>query len=112
MDGYAGPVAVRLWNGERVIGKAGAPCTLVFNRPSALRDLILRRDPVRLAEDHLSGAVDVEGNMELLFSLTDFLLNAGWSLQQRLAALWNAARLPSARHHDSMHGVRADRSAR
>ncbi|GMQ88419.1 MAG: class I SAM-dependent methyltransferase [Gammaproteobacteria bacterium] len=112
MGGYSGPVAVRLWNGETIIGKPGAPCTLVFNHPWALRDLILHRDLIRLAEDHLAGAIDVEGDMESLFSLTDFLLNAGWPLKQRLAALWNAWQLPSGHFHENSREVSAGHSAR
>lgn len=30
LAGYGGPVAVRLWNGERIHGAADVPCTLVF----------------------------------------------------------------------------------
>ncbi|VAW73789.1 Cyclopropane-fatty-acyl-phospholipid synthase [hydrothermal vent metagenome] len=112
MKNYSGPVAVRLWNGEVVIGSSGAPCTVVFNHPQALRDLILHRDLVRLAEDYQSGAIDVEGDMESLFSLTDFMLNAGWSLKQRLTAFWNAWRLPSGHAQDSSHEMRAGRGAR
>jgi cyclopropane-fatty-acyl-phospholipid synthase len=112
MKDYTGPVAARLWNGETVIGRPDAPCTVVFNHPRPLRDLILHQDLVRLAEDYLSGAIDIEGNMESLFSVTDFLLGASWSLKQRLDALWNAWRLPSARFHDSSHEVRAGHAAR
>ncbi|GMQ89651.1 MAG: class I SAM-dependent methyltransferase [Gammaproteobacteria bacterium] len=111
-EGYTGPVAVRLWNGETIIGEPGAPCTLVFNHPWALRNLILHRDLIRLAEDHLAGAIDVEGDMESLFSLTEFLLNAGWPLKQRLSALWNALQLPSGHFHDGSREVRAGHGAK
>ncbi len=95
MRTYTGPVAIRLWNEKPVIGKPAAPCTLVFRHPRALRDLVLHRDIMRLAESHLEGAIDVEGDMELLFGLGVFLQQTGWSLKQRLTALWNALRLPS-----------------
>lgn len=42
MNEYAGPLALRLWNGETVVGAPDAPCTVTFNHPSVLRDLILR----------------------------------------------------------------------
>ncbi|GMR21180.1 MAG: C17 cyclopropane fatty acid synthase CfaB [Gammaproteobacteria bacterium] len=112
MKDYSGPVAVRLWNGETVIGEPGAYCTVVFNHPRALRDLVLHQDLVRLAEDHLAGAIDIEGDMESLFSLTEFLQHASWSLKQRLAVLWNALRLPSDHVHDGSREVRAGRRAR
>jgi len=100
MADYTGPVAVRLWNRETVIGKPGALCTLVFNHPRVLRDLILHRDLIRLAEHHLSGTIDVEGDMELLFSLTGFLQTTRWSFKQHMAALWNALQLPFRLYHD------------
>jgi len=112
MKDYTGPVAIRLWNGETIIGGFDATCTVVFNQPWALRDLILRQNLDRLAEDYLSGAIDIEGDMESLFSLIEFLLNADWALKQRLTALWNGWRLPSGPLHDGSRDVRAGRGTR
>lgn len=50
--------------------------------------------------------------MESLFSLIALLLNTGWPLRQRFAALWNVCRLPSGDFHDGSREVRAGRSAR
>ena len=112
MRDYTGPVAVRLWNGETVSGERDAPCTIVFRRPRALRDMILHHDLLRMAEDYLSGDIDVEGDMESLFSLTEYLQNTGWSTQQRLAALWNAWKLPAGSSGHGLDGVRAARGTR
>ncbi|MCO6414509.1 MAG: class I SAM-dependent methyltransferase [Thiogranum sp.] len=109
---YRGPVAIRLWNGETVIGSHDSPCTLVIQNARALRDLVLYRDLVRLAETHLSGAIDVEGDVETLFSLTEFLSNNDWSYKQQLCALWYALRLPAERLDDVFRDARAARSAR
>lgn len=112
MAGYDGPVAIRLWNGETVVGERDAPCTLVFHHPGALRELILHGDLLRLAEAHLAGAADVEGDMETLFSLTGFLLAARWSWWRRAALLWHALQLSGGRLDPASTEARASRAAR
>lgn len=107
---YRGPVAIRLWNDETVIGSQDAPCTIVFHNARALRDLLLYRDLVRLTEAHLSGDIDVEGDIEILFSLAEFLSHTDWSLRQKFVALRHAIRLPSERLDNASRGVRFDRS--
>jgi cyclopropane-fatty-acyl-phospholipid synthase len=109
---YRGPVAIRLWNGETVIGPHDAPCTLVFCNARALRDLVFYQDLVRLAEVHLSGDIEVEGDIETLFSLTEYLSGTNWSPRQKFLALWHAFRLPSQRLDDTPRGARADQSAK
>ncbi len=95
LAGYDGPVAVRLWNGERVHGKADAPCTLVFNQPSVLRHLVLHRDLAHLAESFLAGALDVEGDMESLFDLADHACGLHFSWPDKWRLLRQALRLPA-----------------
>jgi len=96
MQGYSGPIGIRLWNGEMAVGNEKARCVLSFARPSALRELILHRDLLRIAESHLSGGIEAEGDLEALFSLAEFFRRANWSLPRRLSAAWAAWRLPSA----------------
>ena len=112
LGNYRGAVAVRLWNGETIIGEPAAGCTLVFNQPQALRSLITNRDLARLTEDHLSGGIDVEGDMVSLFNLGEFLKQEKWPLKQRLAMLWDAWRLPTNLQHDDTHALRAKPEAR
>ena len=92
--GYQGPVAVRLWNGETVIGSPEARCTLVLRHPAALRELVLRRDVKRLGEAYLAGHIDVVGDIETVFSLSDHLAELQLGASQRLALLGQALRLP------------------
>lgn len=95
LENYHGPVALRLWNGETVIGDNAARCTIVFRHPAVLRDLVLHHDPVRLAEAHLASEVDVVGDMEVLFDLGGYLYYFTPSWYKRLQALWCALRLPN-----------------
>ena len=94
LEGYQGPVAVRLWDGSFAHGGAGAPVVLAFERPAPLRDLVLHADLFRLAEAYLAGEVDAEGDMETLFDLVEFLRHRHWSCPERLRLLHRALRLP------------------
>lgn len=61
---YPGGIDVRLWDGHMVsLGVAPSRFTLVFNDPARFRELMLHRDPLRLAEAHCSGEVEIEGSI-------------------------------------------------
>jgi len=93
---YQGPVAIRLWDGELAIGNDNAPCTVVFHQPSMLRSLILHRNVMHLAEAHLAGQGDIEGDAEILFDLMGHMrdLVLPWSVKWRVVRL--ALSLPGA----------------
>ncbi len=112
MDGYAGPVALSL-GGEPVIrGPAQAACRLRFNDPGVIRDLVLRRDLARLAEAYLGGSIDVEGDMEALFSLASHLEGLHLSTSTRLFLIRQALRLPAAQRVEPERSPPASRSHR
>lgn len=96
---YHGPVAIRLWDGELAIGGEDAPCTVVFHQPSMLRNLILYRNVVHVAEAYLAGDADIEGNAESLFDLVCYMrdLELSWSIKWRVTRLTYG--LPGKRHH-------------
>lgn len=112
LAGYRGKVAVTLWNGARVVGDAGAPCNVVFRHPAVLRHLVLHRDLVRLAESYLAGEMEVEGDMESLFDLVEYLCGHPLARSTRLGALWPALRLSHQASTGALWRVRADRDAR
>ncbi|MFQ5661403.1 MAG: class I SAM-dependent methyltransferase [Gammaproteobacteria bacterium] len=91
---YQGRAAIRLWYHNAVIGDDKADCTLVFNKDYPLRELILHRDLGRLTEAYLCGDVEVEGDMEKLFDLVDYLQDGKLSLYQRARIFLLAVRLP------------------
>lgn len=109
--GYTGPVRLRLWNGSLHPPSDLARCTLVFHHPGALRALVSGAGGlVRLAEAHLAGLVDVEGDPEAAFDWADHLLARSWTPRERLVVLGHALRLPRlpAGHADTafQHGSR------
>lgn len=88
---YPGEVAVRLWNGETQNFGTGAPeVTLVFHHPGLFRDLILFRDPLRLAEAYFQGELDVEGDIYAALRLKDHLQSLNLSVAERAAFLLGA----------------------
>lgn len=107
LQDYNGPVAVSLWNGERVIGDKQAPCTLIFRHPAPLRQLLLHQNIVRLAEAYLSGEIAVEGDMEIVFDLVEYLQRhtPGWS--DKIRILSHALRLPIHRYGRELDRIRA-----
>ncbi len=109
---YRGPVSVRLWNGELAIGQSDAPCMVVFNQPSVLRQLILRQNVVHLAEDFLAEKADIEGDVESLFHLVSYMRDLVVPWSTRLRIMRQAFRLP--RHHREKNAVakRAGRTER
>lgn len=86
--GFHSAMAIRLWNGETIqVGRAAPECTLVIHDPRVLRQLMLKRDPLRLAEAYFSGALDVEGSLYHALGLRHM---KGWgqaTWRQRVRAL-------------------------
>ncbi|VAX22983.1 Cyclopropane-fatty-acyl-phospholipid synthase [hydrothermal vent metagenome] len=109
---YSGPVSVRLWNGEIVVGSGGAPCMLTFNQPGPLRELVIRRDWYTLAESFILGLVDVDGDFEAVVSLVATLQKSGFSRRSRLRMMWRAARLPYYDFRDGLGSVANDGKSR
>ncbi len=97
LAGYQGPVAVRLWNGEYVHGDSAFPCTVVIHHPSVLRQLVLRRDLVSLAESHLAGELEAEGDLEQVFHLIDYAERLHLSGKEKWRIFKLAFRLPRRR---------------
>ena len=111
LAGYSGSIAIRLWDGTLTQGAFDAPCTVIFREPGALRDLILHRNLLRLAESYLSGAIEVEGDLESLFDLKTHLLSLNLPLGTRLHLLYQALRLPMLSRHGSGQNGRSKRAS-
>jgi cyclopropane-fatty-acyl-phospholipid synthase len=86
--GFEGAMSVRLWNGETIqVGRSAPEFTLVIHDPRVLRQLMLKRDPLKLAEAYFSGALDVDGSLYHALGLRNM---NGWgqaSWRQRLRAM-------------------------
>jgi cyclopropane-fatty-acyl-phospholipid synthase len=100
--------AVRLWDGSTWRADEGEPVrfTLVLRHPGALRAMLLPPSELALGEAYLYDDVDIEGDVEAVFPLADYLL-AGRSLgaAERLRLAGRLRALPD------RNGSRADRRA-
>ena len=76
---------IRLWNGAMwCTGSEGTPnITLTFHDPYAVRQMFLRPSSLSLGEGYITGAFDVEGDMNELFHLADALTYFKQSLYQK-----------------------------
>ena len=68
-------------------------CTLVINHPGALR-VLLSGDNLRLGEAYIYDAIDVEGDIEGVFTLADALMGHKWHLTQKVRFARLASHLP------------------
>ncbi|NIA02606.1 MAG: methyltransferase domain-containing protein [Planctomycetia bacterium] len=100
LAGYSGEIAVELWDGTLVHGKHNAPCTIIFKAPCALRDLVLHRNILRLAECYLTNTIEVEGDLEALFSFKTYLTKLNLPFMTNVFLLTQALRLPSQGHYN------------
>lgn len=81
---YCGSLAVRLWNDETLCFSDGPQsATLVFDTARPLREMVLFRDPLRLAEAYFTGMVDVEGDIYEVLRLKDYLKSLSLSLHEK-----------------------------
>ncbi|HZU45128.1 MAG TPA: cyclopropane-fatty-acyl-phospholipid synthase family protein [Terriglobales bacterium] len=115
--------AVRLWDGSRLDAEPGQPtrCTLIINRPGALRRMFQPSNQAALGEAYIYGDVDIEGDAETLFPLVPYLLKLkiGPARQLRLAALlWGMPTSPRQREgrppvklDGELHSKERDRQA-
>lgn len=92
LHGYPGGLAVRLWDG-RVLGAADAACTLSLHDAAVLRDLVLRRDPLRLAEAFFRGQADVEGDLYAALGLRAQIKGLRLTWRERFGLVWQTLAL-------------------
>ncbi len=111
MTGYSGQVAIRLWDGTLACGNYDAPCVIVFKSTSGLRDLVLHRNLLRLADYYLSGEIDVQGDLASLFDLKSHLSSLNLPPATRLKLIFKAIRLPGKSKIASIKSWRARFSA-
>lgn len=73
---YLGSFVIQLWNDSRLlIGNDFSEFTLKIKDAGVLRDLILFRDPVRLAEAYFDGSIEVDGDFNAALGLRNYLEN-------------------------------------
>ncbi len=107
---YQGPVAVQLWDGSLYRGSEDTQCVLHIHHPGVLRDLILHRDLVKIAEAYMDGYIGVTGDFEVLFDLEPHLANIKPGYRSGLQLFSDAMKLPSLKKHKNDNHVKAGRS--
>ncbi len=86
LSGYPDALAVRLWDNRILQIGDGSPSFILHVRhPQVLRDLVLYRDPVRLAEAYFGGEVEVVGDFNAAFGLRYHLETLRLSFIEKLA---------------------------
>ncbi|MES2552678.1 MAG: cyclopropane-fatty-acyl-phospholipid synthase family protein [Pseudomonadota bacterium] len=87
-------MAVILWNGQyMVFGQQPPDFTLNIKSPKVLCDLVLFRDPVRMAEAYFDGHVDVSGDFNAAVKLRYYIEGLDFTLAEKAAMLWDALSL-------------------
>jgi cyclopropane-fatty-acyl-phospholipid synthase len=127
---FDGAVALRLWNdATHSFGKCAdrvAPSfTLVLRDPSVLRDLVLKRGPIPLADAYFHGRLDVEGDLYAALGLKNYFQSLSLTGRERAGLLMDALRLafkparkiapagyvPTTRQFTHDHSLESDRAA-
>lgn len=111
-NGYRGATNIRLWDGREVNNGAHTRCSLLFRKPTALREFLLKRDLVKLAEAYLCGDIEVEGEIESLFDIVSWLQALQLPLRQKLRMLTGALRLSTDNKRGDLGQKRAGHPAR
>jgi cyclopropane-fatty-acyl-phospholipid synthase len=80
---------VRFWDDRMWPDAQPRAATLVLNRPSALREMLLPGTETGVGEAFLDSAFDVEGNIEAAFELADHIMEKtnGWTKKLGLGYL-------------------------
>ena len=114
-------INVRFWDGSYWPDDQPRAATVVLNRPSALKEMLLPGTEAGVGEAYIASAFDVEGDMEAAFELADILIKQteGWSRKLKLGFLLerlsdagqNSARFQTARLNGQRHSVKRDREA-
>ncbi len=91
---YQGAFTICLWNSSMLQIGDGLPAfTLNIQHPSVLRNLVLFRDPIRLAEAYFDGKVEVTGDFNAAMGLRYYLENLRLPLQEKLLLAFRALAL-------------------
>ena len=81
---YAGTVSIKLWNEEIVIGQEDTDYSLIIRSPYVLQHIVSSGSLNQLAEAHLRGELSVEGELEGVFDLLEFLQDRSFSFKEKV----------------------------
>ncbi len=109
---FDGSGSIRLWDGSEVgLGNGAPEFALILHTPSAFRDIVLSRNPLRLAELYFQGEIDLEGDLYGAIQIRYHLTGLHLSLAEKVAlgakalAIGSGSSRPNAvapRWHDTL----------
>lgn len=110
---YLGSFMVRLWNDNVLrIGDDISAFTLNVKHVAVLRDLIIFRDPIRLAEAYFDGLIEVEGDFDAALGLRYYLEGLKLPFTKKLGLALKVLALSSNKSPQHLQYVRNDESPR
>ena len=93
---FDGCLRICLWDGSEVhLGRDHPLFSLTFRSAKAFQDLVLARDPLRLAESYFQGLIDVEGDFYSALKLRHYLASLQLSLIEKITLAAKAFRIQS-----------------
>ena len=106
---YLGSFVIQLWNDSKLlIGDDLSAFTLKIKDASVLRDLILFRDPIRLAEAYFDGSIEVDGDFNAALGLRNYLESLKLPFSTKLNL---ALKVLFLKNHKSTHPIAFVRDA-
>lgn len=110
---YLGSFVIRLWNDSVLrIGNDLSAFTLNIKDAGVLRDLILFRDPIRLAEAYFDGSIEVEGDFDAALGLRYYLEKLKLPFFKKLGLAFKVLTLGNGKSPQRLQFVRTDESPR
>lgn len=111
---FPGGLCIRLWDGHTVsLGSHPPRFIMTFRDPAKFREIVLRRDPLHLADAHFSGHVEIEGSIYDVLGLKEHFQSLRLSAAEKAAILARTLTLrPGGWHRQEGDNPSADRSWR
>lgn len=114
--------AIELWDGVQWAPESGQfrRFTWKINDPQALRSAIASANEVSLGQAYIYGQFDIDGDIQAVFRLAEYLLNKHWSMREKLHLSGLMLGLPSRSSwvknsavalHGPLHSKRRDQQA-
>lgn len=92
---FRGSMTLRLWNGlTHHVGRASPAFTLVVRDATVLKQLVLNRNPIFLADAYFRDRIDFEGDLYAVLHLKGHFQTLALSLRERCALWIDAMQLP------------------
>lgn len=92
---FHGSMALRLWNGlTHHVGRSSPAFTLVVRDATVLKQLVLNRNPILLADAYFRDRIDFEGDLYAVLHLKGHFQTLALSLRERCALWIDAMQLP------------------